>query len=255
MFFRQFLHPERACLSYMVGCPSRGVAAVIDPQADVAPYLALAEAAGLRVTQVLETHVQADHLSGYRALAEASGAEVYFEGSAALRSAFEPLRDGQVLRVGNRRIEVLHTPGHTPDSVCYLVDGWFLLTGDTLFVGDVGRVDLVEGTHKAPVEARAAAEQTPVQARAQALYESLARLAGLEDIVEVFPGHYAGSSCGRYMDGKPVSTIGRERRLNPGLKRLGDREAFMDFLFSDMPPPPPAFQTIKARNLGLIPAG
>jgi glyoxylase-like metal-dependent hydrolase (beta-lactamase superfamily II) len=148
------------------------------------------------------------------------------------------LSDGQVVPVGNRRIEVLHTPGHTPEHVCLLVDDWFVLTGDTLFVGDVGRVDLA-------LEAPASRELVACAAQ---LRRSLERLLALPDWTEVYPGHYAGSVCGRGMDGKPISTIGRERMHNPAFRMSAS--AFITFQTATIPPLPEDFAAIKRRNLG-----
>jgi glyoxylase-like metal-dependent hydrolase (beta-lactamase superfamily II) len=146
-----------------------------------------------------------------------------------------------VLEVGNRRLRALHAPGHTTEHICLLVDEWFVLTGDTLFVGDVGRVDLALDT--LPADA--------LRARARQLHQSLQRLLALPDWTEVYPGHYAGSVCGRGMDGKPISTIGRERRANRALG-LSD-EAFVAFLTENVPPVPADFQVIKRRNVGAWP--
>jgi glyoxylase-like metal-dependent hydrolase (beta-lactamase superfamily II) len=193
---------------------------------------------GMAVNAILETHVQADHLSSARELAQLTGVPVYYGRGAETQYDYAPLDDGQIIDVGNRRVKVIHTPGHTPEHVCLLVDDWFLLTGDTLFVGDVGRVDL------ALAEVPAGA----VQERARQLYGSLQRLLALPDWIEVYPGHYAGSVCGRGMDGKPVSTIGRERRFNPALQLPA--EEFIRYQTEELPPLPADFQQIKRHNLG-----
>lgn len=237
MFFRQVLHEEASCASYVVGCPSLGVTAVIDAQGDVQRYLALAERHGLRITDVMDTHVHADHRSATRELAVRTGARFHLGAGARVEFDFLPLNDGDRVEVGNRKIEVIHTPGHTPEHVSLLIDEWFVLTGDTLFVGDVGRVDLA-------VEE---IDDVEIENRARTLHASLQRLLGLEDHVEVYPGHYAGSSCGRGMDGKPMSTIGRERRFNEPL-RLGAEE-FVSFQLENVPPLPEDFETIKRSNI------
>lgn len=242
MYFRQVLHEERSCLSYLVGCPGRGVAAVVDPQGSSRDYLDRLEAAGLELEAVVETHVHADHRSAARELAGRAGVPLYLGPGAGVGFEHRTLAEGDVLRIGNRRLRVMHTPGHTPEHVCLVVDDWFVLTGDTLFVGDVGRVDLELEPEGLPQEA--------LEARARQLRRSLERLLELPDWTEVYPGHYAGSSCGRAMDGKPASTIGRERRTNRALRL--EPEAFVRLQREDRPQPP-QFRAIKRRNLGLGP--
>lgn len=237
MLFRQLLHEEASCASYVVGCPSQGVAAVIDAQGDVERYTALAERHGLRITDVMDTHVHADHRSATRELSRVTGARLHLGAAAQVGFDFLPLIDGATIEVGNRKIEVLHTPGHTPEHVSLLVDDWFVLTGDTLFVGDVGRVDL----------AMEEIDDAELQRRAGALHASLQRLLELEDHVEIYPGHYAGSTCGRGMDGKPTSTIGRERRFNQTLMLAED--AFVSFQTESVPPLPEDFEKIKRSNI------
>jgi glyoxylase-like metal-dependent hydrolase (beta-lactamase superfamily II) len=193
---------------------------------------------GMTVTAVIDTHVHADHVSCARQLAAASGAPLYLGMGAGVQFAYVGLDEGQVLDVGNRRVRVVRTPGHTAEHVCLVVDGWFVLTGDTLFVGDVGRVDLA--LDHLPGDA--------IRARAADLYRSLQRLLELPEWTEVYPGHFAGSVCGRGMDGKPITTIGRERRHNPALQLT--EEAFIAYQTGAPPPLPPDFRAIKQRNLG-----
>lgn len=237
MLFRQILHEEDSCTSYIVGCPTLGVAAVVDPQGDVDGYVRAAERHGLRIADVIDTHIHADHRSSARDLAKATEGRLHLGAGADVGFGFEPMRDGQEIKVGNRRIQVLHTPGHTPEHVSLLVDDWFVLTGDTLFVGDVGRVDL----------SLAEAQRSELEERARALYRSLQRLLTLDDHVEVYPGHYAGSTCGRGMDGKPMSTIGRERRFNEALSLR--EEDFVNFQLENLPPLPDNFEKIKRANI------
>jgi len=239
MYFRQILHEEKSCASYLVGCPTIGACAVIDPQGEPSAYIDRLEGQALKVTAVIETHVHADHLSCARDLARQTGAPLFLGPGAEAAYSYSALQDGQVIPVGNRRIEVMHTPGHTPEHVCLRVDEWFVLTGDTLFVGDVGRVDLSHNDD---------GRSLPVSQRAEQLYDSLQRLLALPDWMEIYPGHYAGSVCGRGMDGKPVSTIGRERDRNKALRL--DRQHFVDFQRSNLPPLPQDFHRIKTRNLG-----
>ncbi|HVM34582.1 MAG TPA: MBL fold metallo-hydrolase [Actinomycetota bacterium] len=237
MFFRQVLHDDRSCASYVIGCPSLGVAAVVDPQGDPQTYVDLVEANAMMIRDVIDTHVHADHRSAARAVANATGATLHLGTGADVDFAFTELTDGQVLEVGNRRIGVIYTPGHTPEHVSLLVDDWFVLTGDTLFVGDVGRVDLALGE----------VDEDELRGRAKLLHESLRRLAELRGDVELYPGHYAGSTCGRGMDGKTISTIGRERRTN---KALGlDVEEFVAFQMANIPPVPQDFRAIKEANV------
>ena len=238
MIFRQFLHEQRSCASYLVGCASRSVAAVVDPQGDASTYLSAAARLGLRVTAVIDTHIHADHPSTARDLADETGADLRLGAGADVGFDYLPLSDGEVVEVGNRRISVMHTPGHTPEHVCLVVDDWFVLTGDTLFVGDVGRVDL----------ALQDTDADQLRVRAAQLHASLQRLLELPAETELYPGHYAGSTCGRGMDGKTISTIGRERRANRALTL--DRDSFVEFQVSSLPPYPDDFERIKRRNLG-----
>jgi glyoxylase-like metal-dependent hydrolase (beta-lactamase superfamily II) len=214
----------------------------VDPQPDVAPYLAAAAEKAMRITHIFETHVQADHLSGARRLSEATGAPVFYHAAAPVTFAHTALDDGESHDLGNVGIEVLHTPGHTPDSLSLLVtdrtrapEPWFVLTGDTLFSGGVGRPDLLGAGQE-----RALAAQ---------LYDSLrGRLLALPDHVEIFPAHFGGAACGKGLSGKPGSTIGFERRFNPALQ-VGARDAFVDFVLADLPPQPPVFAENRRRNL------
>ncbi len=239
MLFRQILHEDRSCASYLVGCPTMGVTAIVDPQGDIGRYTTLAEQLSLRITDVIDTHVHADHPSAARELADGSGATLHMSADSEVGFSFQPLSEGATLKVGNRRINALATPGHTPEHLCLVVDDWFVLTGDTLFVGDVGRVDLALGDLDKP----------QLEERARTLHESLQRLLGLRDDIEVYPGHYSGSTCGRGMDGKPSSTIGRERRSNRALS-LGVDD-FVAFQVDETPPLPDDFHAIKRMNVAL----
>ena len=243
MIFRQFLHEQRSCASYLIGCASKGVGAIVDPQGELSDYLAVAARHGLRITDVMETHVHADHFSGARELAERTGASLRMGAGATVGFDFEPLSEGDVIDVGNRHIRVIDTPGHTPEHVSLVVDDWFVLTGDTLFVGDVGRVDLALGE----------VDTNELRSRAQKLHASLQKLLELSPETEVYPGHYAGSTCGRGMDGKTISTIGRERRTNRALTL--EIEDFVDFQLSSPPPMPADFERIKRANLSLSEQG
>ena len=235
MYFKQFLHDETGCASYFLASRESREAAVIDPQRDVQPYLELADERDYRITDVIDTHLHADHVSGNRALAEATGARVWLHESADVRFPFNALRDGQVLHLGQLLIEVVHTPGHRPESVCLLVTNpprspmpSILLSGDTLFVGDVGRPDF----------------GGPDGARAQ--FTSINRLLELEDYLEVFPAHFEGS-CGKGMCGRPSTTIGFERRFNPILQLTA--ADFMEST-SEVPARPLNMTAILATNRG-----
>jgi len=238
MIFQQMLNEETGCLSYVIGCGRAGEAVVIDPGRDrVDEYLAVSRKKGLAVTHIVETHLHADHVSGNQALSTKSGARIHIHPAAQAAFAHAPIEHGDELRVGSIALKVIHTPGHTPDSICLLVtdtsrgdEPWFVLTGDTLFIGDVGRPDF-GGEHAAA-----------------GLYESLTRrLLTLPDSVEVYPAHGAGSSCGRAMSSKTASTIGFERRFNLAL-RAGDVETFVRQLMTGLPPKPPNFERIIGKN-------
>ena len=243
MIFQQLVNEESGCLSYLIGCSEAGRAVVVDPGRDrVAEYLRIARKRNLRITHVVETHTHADHISGNRDLVAATQAAIVLHRAAPAVFEHESVRDGDVLRVGTVELKMLHTPGHTPDSMSILVTDrsrgdqpWFVLTGDALFIGSVGRPDLGG--------AQAAAD----------IYESLTRvLLPLDDSVEVYPGHGAGSMCGRAMSAKTGSTIGFERRFNPALQ-FRDKGRFVDFIMQGVPPKPPSFDTIVAKNRGLVP--
>lgn len=236
MHFRQLLHDDRSCASYIVGCPSLGLCAVIDPQGDPQRYIDEVGDNAMVISHVIDTHIHADHESSAGALASATNALLCLGSGAEVGFDFTPLSDGEVIEIGNRRGRVIHTPGHTPEHISLLFDDWFLLTGDTLFVGDVGRVDL----------ALAKVEEAELRSRAKELYGSLQGLLLLRDDVEVYPGHYAGSTCGRGMDGKTISTIGHERRSNQALRL--DQEEFIAYQVANTPPPPEDFHSIKRGN-------
>jgi hydroxyacylglutathione hydrolase len=244
VFFRQLLNDETACASYLLGCKSRGKLAVVDPHADlVDSYLALAEAQGAEIAAVLETHVQADHLSGMSALAARSGATRYMPAGSGAEFEHVPLSDGESVRVGNTELRAIATPGHAVAHHAYLVtdharvdEPWMVLSGDALLVGDAGRPDL-----------HAHGELT-VEEMARKLYRSLTeRLLALPDHLLLYPAHYSGSVCGRGLSGNPASTIGFERRHNPAL-RHGSEEEFVAALIEEIPPAPERQAAIVAAN-------
>ena len=241
MFFRQRA-AANATLSYFFGCASLAKAIAVDVVAgDEDWFIEEAAKAGVPIVHVIDTHVHADHYSGGPELARRVGAPYYLHESNQGRVSFDfaALRDGQRLDAGNVVVDVLHTPGHTPDSVCLLVrdlrrgdEPWFVLTGDTLFVGAVGRPDL------AGREREMAAQ----------LYDTLHnKLLSLPAELEIYPGHQAGSACGVGLSGKPASTLGFEKRFNPMLSMT--REAFVNELTADIPPPPLDMNRIIDANL------
>jgi hydroxyacylglutathione hydrolase len=238
MIFRQFLHSEPVAASYLFGCGGRGVCAVVDPIDDAETYLRAAADTHMRIQYVIDTHVHADHVSGGRRLATAAGAEYVLHATAAAHGTVG-VTDHRQLELGNVIVEVLHTPGHTPEHVCLLISDrtrgtqpWMVLTGHTLMVGDMGRTELAG----------------PAEEGAEMLFESARRLRQLPDHVEVWPGAFAGSVCGRGLSGKPSSTIGFERRFNRTFG-LDDRAAFVAAMVRDIPAPPPDAAAIRAINL------
>jgi glyoxylase-like metal-dependent hydrolase (beta-lactamase superfamily II) len=244
MILRQFRHQEPVGISYLFGCGGRAAGAVVDPAGEIEPYLRAAEGAGMRIHFVIDTHVHADHLSVGRQLAEAAGAAYVLSADADVSFPFKAVRDGEVLPLGNVEAKVLHTPGHTPEHICLLVsdhtradEPWFALTGHTLMVGDLGRTELA-----------VSAEQG-----AKDLFRSARRLKALPDYVEVLPGAYAGSVCGRRLSGKPWSTIGFEKRHNQGL-RIEDEAEFIRFMLAEIPPAPAEAAALRAANSGLAAA-
>ena len=239
MYFRQLLHEEKACASYIVGCPTVGICSVVDPQGDPQKYVDQIEDNGMALKFVIETHVHADHMSCARELAELAGATLYFGPGADVKLPHVTLHDGAVIDMGRRFLKIIHTPGHTPECISIYGDDWYLLTGDSLFVGDVARIDLALNN----------LTSDELVQRAGMLYDSLQKMLALPDYVEVWPGHYSGSVCGRGMEGKTSSTIGFERRNNPVLHL--SREEFIRFQLRELPPLPDDFHAIKRRNIGL----
>jgi glyoxylase-like metal-dependent hydrolase (beta-lactamase superfamily II) len=243
MIFRQILHAQTGCASYVFGCTGKEKLAAVDPHIDhIADYLEVARQANSPIVAIFETHIQADHHSGARPLAAATRAPIYLHESVQVKFPFRPVRDDDVVELGNDYVRVLHTPGHSADSISLVVGDtvrteapWLVFTGDTLFVGDVGRPDLHGDANTAVFAGQ--------------LYDSLfGKLLQLDDMVEVYPSHFAGSICGRAMSGKPSSTIGFERRFNPALQYT-DRESFIAFVQKDQTPTPPEFATIRQANL------
>jgi hydroxyacylglutathione hydrolase len=241
MILRQFLHSDPVAASYLFGCGGKSAGAVVDPVGDIAPYLEAATKTGMRILYVIDTHIHADHLSAGRALSEAAGADYVLFAGAGANFPFLGVADGDVLELGNVTAKVLHTPGHTPEHISLLVtdrtrsdEPWCVLTGHTLMVGDLGRTELASSA----------------ETGARSLFRSAARLKELADHVEVLPGAYSGSVCGRSLSGKPSSTIGFERRHNKAF-RIEEEEEFVRAMVADIPAPPPEAARTRAANAGL----
>jgi glyoxylase-like metal-dependent hydrolase (beta-lactamase superfamily II) len=242
MLLRPFLNDDTSCASYLLGCTTHGMLAVVDPHVDLVDrYVAAAEAAGQPIVAVFETHVQADHVSGLPDLVARTGATAYLPAGAGVDFEHRPLDDGAVVELGNTVVTAIATPGHAPAHHAYAVsdlrrgtdEPWLVFTGDSLLIGDVGRPDLhaTGDTH----------------GRAVSLHASLRRLLDLPDHVVVLPSHYAGSVCGRGLSGNPISSIGFERTHNEMLS-FADAEAFAEALVKDTPPAPPEQARIVATN-------
>lgn len=241
MILRQFLHFDPVAASYLLGCGGKASAAVIDPVGPIGPYIEAAAATGMKILYVIDTHIHADHISTGRALAETTGAKYVLFKDANTRFSFLGVSEGDVLELGNVTVTVMHTPGHTPEHISLLVtdrtranEPWFVLTGHTLMVGDMGRTELASSAEDG----------------ARALFASVKRLKALPDHLEVLPGAFSGSVCGRSLSGKPTSTIGFERRFNKAF-RISDEDEFVTRMVADIPPPPPEAAANRARNAGL----
>ncbi|MFO7631991.1 MAG: MBL fold metallo-hydrolase [Caldilinea sp.] len=253
MLLRYFYDDKLAQASYMVGCVATGEALVVDPARNVMPYLRAAEKEGLRITHVTETHIHADFVSGSRELAAATGATIYLSdmGDANWKYAFadEPnailVRDGDSWRVGNIKVDVLHTPGHTPEHISFMITDTAgadkpmgVFTGDFLFVGDVGRPDLLE-------EAAGYKGTKEVGARQQ--FDTVERFKALPDYLQIWPGHGAGSACGKALGAIPSTTLGYEKLFNPAFN-FDQEDAFVTWLLDGQPEPPKYFAQMKTIN-------
>lgn len=241
MYLQQFFVDGLGCASYLIGCEAKGIAAVVDPDREVQKYLDAASTRGLKITHIIETHLHADHVSGNTDLAARTGAQIYMHEAAKAEFPHQPLKDGDILELGGARIAMRHTPGHTPESVTLLVSDttrsdqpWMALTGDLLFVGDIGRPDLV-GLEAA-------------RGLAGDLYESLFHnLLNEGDHLMVYPGHGAGSLCGRAIGSVRSTTLGFEKQFNPALAQR-EKDEFVEYMTTNLPEQPGNHRRIKAMN-------
>lgn len=255
MYFKQIFDKKLAQYAYLIGCQATGEALVVDPLRDVDLYHELAEEEGLRITAAADTHIHADYVSGLRELAE-QGVKVYgsdeggpdwkYEWLMDSDYDYELVNDGDSFMLGNLRLDVVHTPGHTPESVSFLLtDGaaadepMGILTGDFVFVGDVGRPDLLE---------TAAGQKGAMQPAARELYRSVEAFRNLPEYLQVWPAHGAGSACGKALGAVPESTVGYELRYSPAFKAAGSEQEFVDFILDGQPEPPLYFGRMKKVN-------
>ncbi len=250
MFFQHVYDKSLAQASYFIGCQKAGVAAVIDPKRDVDTYLEIAKQNNMTITHIMETHIHADFLSGARELAALTGGKLYLsdEGGEGWEYEFDHigLKDGNTFMVGNLKMEVMHTPGHTPESISFLLtdtpaspEPVMFFTGDFVFVGDIGRPDLLE---------KAAGMTGTMNAGAQQMYKSIDRFSKLPDHIQVWPGHGAGSACGKALGAVPSSTVGYEKIRNWAFRFANDENGFTKFLLEDQPEPPKYFAMMKKLN-------
>lgn len=250
MFFQHVYDKTLAQASYFIGCQKAGVAMVIDPKRDVDTYLEIAKQNNMKITHIAETHIHADFLSGSRELAALTGAKMYLsdEGGEGWEYEFDHvgLKDGSIIEVGNLKFEVMHTPGHTPESISFLLtdkpaspEPVMLFTGDFVFVGDIGRPDLLE---------KAAGLVGTQDAGALQMYDSIQRFNALPDYIQVWPGHGAGSACGKALGAVPSSTVGYEKIRNWAFQYEDNQDGFVKYLLADQPEPPKYFAMMKKLN-------
>ncbi|MEM9066188.1 MAG: MBL fold metallo-hydrolase [Planctomycetota bacterium] len=261
MFMRMVYDEKLAQAAYLIGCPESGEAIVFDPQRDVDRYIELAEANDMKLVAAAETHIHADFLSGARELAERTGARVYLSGEGGPDWSYKwldqktgggsydhvLLRDGDEFKAGGVGFRAVHTPGHTPEHLAFVVtdhgsgatEPIGLVSGDFMFVGDLGRPDLLE---------TAAGYQGVMEEAARQLFGTLRAIEGLPDFVQVWPGHGAGSACGKSLGAVPTTTVGYERRFSPALRAASDQRSFVDFILAGQPEPPLYFASMKRDN-------
>ncbi len=249
MFFERVYEKGLAQASYIIGCQATGEAIVIDPKRDIDEYLEIAEKEKLQITHITETHIHADFLSGTRELAAATGAKVYLsdEGGKDWQYQFDHigLKDSDFIKVGNIKLQVMHTPGHTPEHISFLLTDTpagdapvMIFTGDFVFVGDVGRPDLLE---------KAAGIKGTREIGAKQMFNSLNIFKALPDYIQVWPGHGAGSACGKALGAVPGSTVGYEKLVNWAFQ-IEDENEFVNTLLEGQPEPPKYFAMMKRLN-------
>ncbi|MEC7237431.1 MAG: MBL fold metallo-hydrolase, partial [Pseudomonadota bacterium] len=258
---RMIYDEKLAQAAYLIGCQRAGEAVVIDPERDVDRYIDLAKHNGLRIVATAETHIHADFVSGSRELAERVGAKVYVsdEGDADWKyewldkkvggSSYDHqlLKDGDSFKIGNIELKAIHTPGHTPEHIVFLVtdhganatEPIGMATGDFVFVGDLGRPDLLE---------TAAGHAGAMEPSARRLFSTVKKLGEIPDFVQVWPAHGAGSACGKALGAVPMSTFGYEKRFNPAIQAAASEQGFVDFILTDQPEPPMYFANMKRDN-------
>jgi hydroxyacylglutathione hydrolase len=250
MFFQHVYDKSLAQASYFIGCQKAGVAMVIDPKRDVDTYLDIARQNNMTITHIAETHIHADFLSGSRELAALTGGQLYLsdEGGPDWQYQFPHigLHDGDIIKVGNLSFKVMHTPGHTPESISFLLtdhpaseEPVMLFSGDFVFVGDIGRPDLLE---------KAAGIKGTQDLGALQMYRSIQKFANLPDYVQVWPGHGAGSACGKALGAVPSSTVGYEKVRNWAFQYPTNESGFVEYLLADQPEPPKYFAMMKHLN-------
>jgi len=253
MILRTIYTDELAQASYLVGCSATGEALIIDPTRDIEQYIQIAASKDLHITAVTETHIHADFVSGARELAQCTGAQLYLSDAGpaewkyryAANAHAKLLQDGEIFKVGNIRLQALHTPGHTPEHLSFLLTDTAgadqpmgLFTGDFVFVGDVGRPDLLE---------RAAGIKGTMELGARQLFHSIQKLHDLPDYLQIWPGHGAGSACGRALGAVPQSTLGYEKRFNWAFS-VNDEDTFVQAVLEGQPEPPFYFAEMKRVN-------
>ncbi|MEJ5994502.1 MBL fold metallo-hydrolase [Pedobacter sp. Du54] len=250
MFFQHVYDKSLAQASFLIGCQATGEALVIDAQRDMDVYLKIAAQNNLKITHITETHIHADFLTGSRELAAVTGAQLYLsdEGGADWQYQFDHigLKHGDKINVGNLSLAVLHTPGHTPESISFLLtdhpatsEPVMVFTGDFVFVGDIGRPDLLE---------KAAGLIGTQEIGAKQMYESIQRFTELPSFVQVWPGHGAGSACGKALGAVPSSTVGYEKIRNWAFQYQNNQRGFVDYLLAGQPEPPKYFAMMKHLN-------
>ncbi|MFC7064203.1 MBL fold metallo-hydrolase [Halobacillus seohaensis] len=241
MLFRQYLHTNPIAASYLFGCGSKAQGVIVDPlKEEVDFYIEEAKRLGMNIEYVIDTHLHADHISGARELSQKTRANYVLHHSADTDFEFTAVEDGDEIMAGNTKLTVLHTPGHTPEHISIVVtdttrgdDPWFVLTGHTLMVGDAGRTELASSLEQGATN----------------LFKSLQKLSGLGEYIEIYPGAFSGSVCGRKLSGKPTSTIGFEKRFNHALL-IQEKDDFIKHMMEDVPPQPENFKEMRKVNQG-----